>query len=513
LLPTEVQLLAEVWESTALDFDSTPGNGVGAHEDDALAVVLYATPGDPPVARPDSYVVVEGGTLTVSGSQGLLANDTLPPGSTFQVSGSYPGIPLNVAADGGFTFVAPRGILADTDYAYTVTLTDVFGQVSAPAAFTVHVQDRPNPVGAADVYSVYEGETLRVDAAHGLLSNDPPPSGGGAAVSNSLTGIGVLALDSTGAFTFVAPARVNADTDTTFTYRVQDELGQLSDAVPVTIRVLNRVHQAIFGGGIERTLGSIDAVTGVQTVRFFVQNAGFETVDTVVLNFDYDNFTVTGSHGTGEIHVSPGGGTFVATGLAPGAVAEVVLTGTSPQGGQGRLGIDLVSATIDGDVISAASFGPLVVSIFWQVIPLTADLSLSTELLVDGTPVGIDEIGVQAGSDFTLRLVAQNAPTLSRSADPTVRITFPSGALDLNGILPETADLTYEPVGSDGMQVLTWRPGALAVGASAVLDLVVSPLVPLENLFRAEVVSSSVPDSDSTPGNGAGHVFGSRTTK
>ncbi|MBK8019189.1 MAG: cadherin-like domain-containing protein [Betaproteobacteria bacterium] len=420
LLPTEVQLLAEVWESTAPDADSTPGNGVGAHEDDALAVVLYATPGDPPIARADTYTVGEGRTLTVPASQGLLANDTLSPGSTFQVSGSHPGATLNVAADGSFTFDAPRVDSVDTDYAFSYVVTDAFGQTSAPTAVTFHVQDRPH----------------------------------------------------------------------TFNYSV----------------------------GIDVASPTIDAITGVQTLRFWLENVGTETIEAGSLRLGFDNFTVTDVRSTGVVTLLPGSAavfasllpdtaTFSFTDLAVGEIAEVVFTGFSPRGGVGRVGLEITGATIDGDVLSASQYSLILESPAWTVIPPTADLSLSTVLLVDGAPVGIDEIGVAAGTEFTLRLVAENA-AIARAAESAVRLTFPIGALDLRGVLPETADLTYEPVGSDGVQVLTWRPGALNAGASATLDLVVSPLVPLENLFRAEIVSSSVPDSDSTPGNGAGHAFG-----
>ena len=54
---------------------------------------------------------------------------------------------------------------------------------------------------------------------------------------------------------------------------------------------------------------------------------------------------------------------------------------------------------------------------------------------IDTTAAVLDalrEIGVAAGTEFTLRLVAENA-AISRAAESAVRLTFPIGALDLRG--------------------------------------------------------------------------------
>ncbi|MFO1319417.1 MAG: Ig-like domain-containing protein [Burkholderiales bacterium] len=352
LLPAEVQLVAEVWSSTTPDFDSTPGNSVGAHEDDSLAVVLYATPGDPPVARPDSFAVVEGATLTVPAHLGLLANDSALRGSTVTVSGSIPGVTLTMQPDGGFAFVAPRGITGNSSYSYSYTVTDAFGRTSAPAQFTFVVEDRPSPVGQSDAYVVFEGETLTIDALHGLLVNDSPAPGT-LLSSDESPAIGMLTLGFDGAFTYVAPAAVTEDTAATFHYVLIDAQGQQSLPIPVTILVANRQLFADVSVEVLPSQSVFDFGTTQQTVTVRARNDGPSAVDEVRVAFVHQDFTVVNVTAPFEtFSFDTGTGSWTAGPLAVGETADLVITtGTAAGDVTPRLTAEITQVRRAGEIV------------------------------------------------------------------------------------------------------------------------------------------------------------------
>ncbi|MDH6181621.1 5-hydroxyisourate hydrolase-like protein (transthyretin family) [Microbacteriaceae bacterium SG_E_30_P1] len=136
----------------------------------------------PPVAQNDFYAVDEGVALVVpEPSGGLLANDTGKPPLT--VAGS-PGGPahgtLTWYPDGTFTYIPDPGFVGVDILSYGIWDGD-YTHSSNRGRVTIVVGDVPaTPVAAADdQYTLELGETIEVDAAHGLLANDqgaPPLS-------------------------------------------------------------------------------------------------------------------------------------------------------------------------------------------------------------------------------------------------------------------------------------------------------------------------------------------------
>lgn len=78
----------------------------------------------PPIANPDGYTTFLNGTLTVTGANGLLSNDSDPDGGFLlvkptPVSGPTNGI-LTLNSDGSFSFVPQNGNSADVFFEYKV---------------------------------------------------------------------------------------------------------------------------------------------------------------------------------------------------------------------------------------------------------------------------------------------------------------------------------------------------------------------------------------------------------
>lgn len=125
--------------------------------------------GNAPQANPDSYSVVRGQTLTVSASNGVLANDSDPLGKplTASVATNPAHGALTFNANGGFAYVND-GSSATSD-SFTYTASDGTS-ISAPATVTISIAGTP-PVAVADAFSSTQGQALTVPAP-GVLTND-----------------------------------------------------------------------------------------------------------------------------------------------------------------------------------------------------------------------------------------------------------------------------------------------------------------------------------------------------
>jgi YVTN family beta-propeller protein len=144
------------------------------------------------------------------------------------------------------------------------------------------------PVANAETYAVANGSTLTVPAAGGLLANDTdadtPAYWLQAAVVSGPTS-GTLNLQADGAFTYTPRANF-AGTDT-FTYRVTDIDGQISNTAPVSITVTAvpcgprptvNVTTTVVNGGLQATVAATGtsgpSQTRIQTITFgTLQNA------------------------------------------------------------------------------------------------------------------------------------------------------------------------------------------------------------------------------------------------
>jgi hypothetical protein len=317
-----------------------------------VKVVFYGTPGAPPVVRADSFTVAEGGTLTLPPSQGLLVNDDVLRGSTINVAGSHVGVALTVQPDGGFTFVAPSGITATSVYVYSYTVTDAFGQTSAPTTISVQVDDRPSPVGQSDAYVVFEGETLNVSALLGLLANDAPVPGTHVATYGA-SNVGTVTVNPDGAFTFVVPVAVTEDTYATFDYVLVDAQGQRSAPIPVTILVANRQLFADVSIEVLPSQPVYDFGTTQQSVTVRVRNDGPSAIDELHVAFGYENFSVvSATTASGTSAFDTGAGSWTVGPLVAGATADLVITsGTAAGGVTPRLTAEITQVRRSGEIV------------------------------------------------------------------------------------------------------------------------------------------------------------------
>ena len=187
-----------------------------------------------PKANNDSYKTITGQTLVVP-APGVMTNDVSPEGLPLYISGAtgtangtlyiYPG--------GNFQYIPNPGFTGQDGFSYTVSDG---AHPSNAAAVVINVQpvNQP-PVAENDNYSLFAGQTLTVDAAHGVLANDTDPDGDPlTAVDVSLPAHGKLSLNLDGSFAYT-PATGFTGIDR-FTYQASD--GQaLSNVATVSLAV------------------------------------------------------------------------------------------------------------------------------------------------------------------------------------------------------------------------------------------------------------------------------------
>lgn len=195
-----------------------------------------------PQANADSYSVVRGQTLTVSASNGVLANDSDPAGKPLSASvATNPAHgTLTLNADGGFTYVNDGSSAASDSFTYAASDGT---SLSAPATVTIAITGTP-PVATADAFSATQGQTLTVPAP-GVLTND---SLDGAVItsygaingteqtsvgSDTATAHGTVNLRSNGSFTYHAASNFTGIDG--FKYVVANAAGATTAAVTITV--------------------------------------------------------------------------------------------------------------------------------------------------------------------------------------------------------------------------------------------------------------------------------------
>ncbi len=269
---------------------------------------------DVPHAVDDVYTVYQNGTLTVDGAAGLLANDTDPDGSALTVNAvSEPASGgVSIDTDGSFQYEPDDGFVGTDTFTYTVTN----GLNSSTATVTINVV-ADVPVTLDDTYTAYEGSTLSVDVAGGVLANDSDPGGLALSVdADAPPGHGDLKLYFDGSFDYVPDAGfVGIDS---FVYEATN--GLHTSTATVTISVVAADPDTVDDSYtvLENGVLQIDAATGVLAndsdpggLAIFVDEItqpanGQVTMDTDGA-FDYqpdadfigtDTFTYTASNGT-----------------------------------------------------------------------------------------------------------------------------------------------------------------------------------------------------------------------
>src|SRR5205823_45938 len=87
--------------------------------EDALGGVNLAASNDPP--NDDSYSVVHDRTLTVDATEGVLSNDGDPSTLTAALASDVSHGSLDLAPDGGFTYVPSAGYTGTDSFTYDVS--------------------------------------------------------------------------------------------------------------------------------------------------------------------------------------------------------------------------------------------------------------------------------------------------------------------------------------------------------------------------------------------------------
>jgi hypothetical protein len=182
-------------------------------------------------ATADVYVMKAGGTLAVSASKGVLAND-ISTGGTIEATNftdTSHGT-LSLGENGSFSYTPDVGYVGDDTFTYYISN----GSGTASATDTIDVVDAP-PVANKDYYATRAGKTLTVSAAEGVLANDADPGGTVIATNFTDTSHGTVSLGEDGSFSYTPDAGfVGSDG---FTYYISD--GTQTASATATISVVD----------------------------------------------------------------------------------------------------------------------------------------------------------------------------------------------------------------------------------------------------------------------------------
>ena len=189
-------------------FTYAPADAAGAGPVTPVTINVIATP---PVSLSDTFSVAAGQSMNVAAGSGVLANDTDTNGLAL-AAGLVPGGAtahgaLTLNADGSFSYTPDKGFAGQDTFTY-IASDGLSSGAATTATITVTAKA---PTSSADAYGDRAGQTLVVDAAHGVLANDSDPNGltpfanlapGGAPAHGALT------LNSDGSFTYTPQHRV-----------------------------------------------------------------------------------------------------------------------------------------------------------------------------------------------------------------------------------------------------------------------------------------------------------------
>jgi len=316
------------------------GNNTSAPQMFTITVYLADVP---PVANPDSYVVQQNGSLTVSGANGVLANDTDIEGNPLTASllnGPSHGT-LNLNSDGSFTYTPQPGYIGVDSFTYTAS--DGLGGSTAAITLTVS-----GPVYAFDdAYAAIMGQTLNVSASAGVLHNDVDFDRF-FGISDTFTA-SLLTGPSHGSLTFNADGSFSYTPDLGyfgadgFTYQASNGLGGTATA-SVYLNVSPSANVFL----VTRTFDSDSAGQSnlPGTLRWAINQANLQSNSTIQFDIPTSDPGYNPATGTWTIEVSSGvslPGIGANTGVV--AASSVLIDGWS-QGGPGYQGPPLI--VIDG---------------------------------------------------------------------------------------------------------------------------------------------------------------------
>ena len=477
----------------------------GATSNPATVSVLISSVNDAPTALADSDTVLEDGSVTID----VLANDsdldgTLVP-ATVQITGTASaGDTLIVAGQGSWSVNAATGAITFTPLTnytgpvsdITYTVDDNSGATSSLASVSVSISEvNDAPTAFADSGVVAEDGFVVVNA----LGNDSDLDGTLVPSTVQITGTtspgdplvvaaqGTWSVNSTtGAISFI-PLADYAGPVTDITYRVQDDDGALSNAVPVSVTIIGSNDDPVAGTVPDAATNEDVAVNLIDVLSFATDVDGDAMTvigasalnGTVTINGDSTlNYTPDADYnGTDTISftIDDGNG-----GVDAGSVDVVVApVNDAPDAGSpplsntnednGLVSIDVLgfASDIDGDSLSVTS-----------PTALNGSVSVNLDGTLNYTPNtnfnGLDTItytvddgngGTAIGTKFIFVSPINDAPvalddSASVAEDSSVTVNVLGNDSDVDGVLlASTVQTTGTPSPGDPLVVAgegTW---------------------------------------------------------
>jgi hypothetical protein len=200
-----------------------------------VTIIVSPSPNNPPVPQPDQYATARNAPLTVSITQGVLANDSDADGDTLvavlESSTVHGTLALN--PNGSFNYVPGSDFTGTDSFSYRATDGK---DTSAAAIVTINVSTNFAPSAQPDHYVTTKNVPLTVSMTKGVLSNDSDLDGDGlAALLVSSVTNGTLSLNPNGSFVYtLALDFVGTDS---FSYCATD--GKATSAVTVVTITVN----------------------------------------------------------------------------------------------------------------------------------------------------------------------------------------------------------------------------------------------------------------------------------
>ncbi len=402
-------------------------------QDTATITITVTGIDDDPVGVNDAGAVNEDATLSVNAGSGVLSNDTdADASSSLSVSGINGGTvgqaltgtygTLTLNSDGSYSYAA--NTTGADGLAHGATATDTFTYTVSDGAGTTDTANLVitvtgvGPVGSADTATATENQTLSVNAASGVLTNDTGgdteslavtnvssngTSNSGAAGAGVLGTYGTLTVAADGSYTYIANTAAAEALDAgdsvteVFTYTVKDDDDKNSSTATLTVTI-NGANDAIVA------VDDTDSVNEGATISRTVSDPQeLDHDDTDVDGDDASgNFTITdirtgpkdgtGTDGTVGVALTGEYGTLTVN--ADGSYTYVADQTKSDQLVTGQTGTDTFTYTVsDGTATS------------------TASLTFTVTGINDNDPVAVDD------TDSVNR-----DATISRAADTTFDI-------------------------------------------------------------------------------------------
>jgi Holliday junction resolvasome RuvABC endonuclease subunit len=185
------------------------------------------------IANPDEYSGDSNQSLTVSASEGVLANDLNPTDDdlTITVVDEVSSGVLELSQDGSFVYTPNQNFYGTDTFTYKISTSNLESNVAI-----VEIKIIPQLEAVEDEYSLNMNSSLTVTVADGVLANDLNPSGLPVdAVLTFNAAFGTLTLNPNGSFTYV-PMQNFSGTDY-FSYQLKSGTYE-SNIARVEIHVL-----------------------------------------------------------------------------------------------------------------------------------------------------------------------------------------------------------------------------------------------------------------------------------